>query len=195
MGMLAPLLSLALAVLPAAPASAASRAEIGRMASEWTSYRNGANRMMTRVPQAAANDGWNRSETVAYVAKVRVVIAQFEDIFAATADIAREEIRASEPPSAARLERENAVAAIHEAQALALYANYVPRLLDEGFTDRRGRNIGREYCGAEWAIAVNLDEVNDYLLWQQSRAGFTDAQYDAFQDRARANLGLPPAGR
>lgn len=193
--MLAPLLSLALAVLPASPAGAASRADIARMATEWTSYRNSANRMMTAVQNTAPNDGWNRVETINFVAKVRVMIAQTEDIFASTADIAREEIRASEPPSAARLERENAVAAIHEAQAFALYANFVPRILDEGFQDRRGRNIGRDYCGPEWTIAVTIDEVNDYLRWWQAKAGFTDAQYDAFHERARANLGLPPAGR
>lgn len=189
MGMLIPLLSLALAVLPAAPASAAMSAsrrdEITRLSAEWTSYRNSANRMMTAFPGAAAKDGWSQTEMIAFVGKVRVLLASVEDEEAATADIAREALRASEPPSAARLEREKAVTAVYESRALTLYGNYVPRILDEAFEDRQGRRYGRKYAGPEWAIVITMDEIGDYGLAMIARTGFTLEQYDAFGAQAR----------
>lgn len=202
MGMLIPLLSLALAVAPTPTRASVSdelgparRGQIEAMAAEWTTYRNRANRMMTAYAAAAAREGWNAADLSSQLGKLRVLLASVENEQASIADIARETIRASEPPSAARSERERAVAAIHEARALTLYGNFVPRILDEAIKDRHGRNDGRRFCGPEWAIVITMEEVGAYGRWQLARAGFTPGQYDAFGDQARTQLGLPPAQR
>lgn len=195
--MLIPLLSLALAVLPAAPASALTAArqeEIRVMASGWTSYRNSAIRMLGIYPTLAAKDGAT-GDIRGLMREVRAMTAEVEDVQAGIIDVARETIRESERPSSARLDRENAAIELYEVRMLTVYGNMVPRILDEAFTDRRGVNYGREYCGPEWAIVLTWDEMVEYSRSLKRRAGLTDAQYDAFEDRVRASRGLPPAKR
>lgn len=197
MVMLIPLLSLALAVIPAAPASAMSgpRSEnIRIMASGWTTYRNSAMRMMTNFPALAAKDGVT-GDLHKLMRDLRALTAEIEDVQAGIFDVAKETIRESESPSAARLDRERAAVELYEVRMLAVYGNMIPRVLDEAFVDRRGVNYGREYCGPEWAIALTWDELVEYSRELKRRTGLTDAQYDAFEDRVRASRGLPPADR
>lgn len=197
MGMFAPMLALALAVLPAAPASALSgsrREDIRIMSSGWTTYRNSAMRMMNAFPVLAAKDGAT-GDLHGLMREVRSLTAEIEDVQAGIFDVAREAIRASEPPSAARLDREQAAVELYEVRMLTVYGNMIPRVLDETFTDRRGVNYGREYCGPEWAIALTWDEMVEYSRDLKRRTGLTDAQYDAFEDQVRASRGLPPAKR
>jgi hypothetical protein len=197
--MLIPLFSLALALVSPAAAqrapvpSASRQAEISVMAADWTSYRNRAERMMAAFPAAVAREGGDRKSFEKLIADVRALCAQIVATEAETADIARETIRASEPPSAARLARENAARSLYEVRALTVYGNMLPRILDESTQDRAGRNDGRRFAGAEWSLAVDFAEAGAYGRALTERAGFTAEQYDAFNVRARASMGLPPA--
>ena len=140
--MIIPVLSLALALSstshPAEPArepnavmvaddpngtlSPARAQAIGRIAPNWAAYRGRANRMLDGYSAAAARDGWNQASMDKMIAEIRVLISDIERTEMAVANLAREAIRASQPPSAARTLRENAVTSVFEGRMLTIYA-------------------------------------------------------------------------
>ena len=167
---------------------------IGRLAPNWAAYMNRANRMLDGYSAAAARDGWNQASMDNLISQIRVLISDIARTEAVVADMARKAVRASEPPSAARTRREGAVASVFEGRMLTIYANLVPRVLNEACKDQNGRYIGRLYAGAEWSVpSFTYEEGVYYSRWQVLRAGFTREEYEEFGARARASLGLPPA--
>ena len=75
---------------------------------------------------------------------------------------------------------------------LTIYANLVPRVLNEACKDQNGNFIGRLYAGPEWrAPSFTYEEGVYYSRWQVLRAGFSREEYGEFENRASDSLGLP----
>lgn len=191
--------AVALALAVAAPASAADmtaqrREEITLAASNWTEYRNKATRMMTSFPDAAVKVGYGRNEMDNLMLKVSILLNDVENTERKAADLALEDVRKSSA-CPERLAREKAVAALFEVRALTLYANMLPRILDEAITDEKDPKVylGHRYAGAEWAVTLSFEECGEASRALRAKAGYTEEQYKVFQDDARKYLGLPPA--
>jgi hypothetical protein len=204
--MLIPLLSAALAVCAPASASQAPiplvampadalgpsrRAEIDLKAADWISWKSRSYRMSAVFLENIVRAGYDRGESKALLEKIQKLMNQVEETQYAAADMAKEQIRASSPPSAERLAREGEIDKAFEIRALTVYGNMLPRILDEWYKDRQGRDDGRRLAGPEWALALGFDECGPAANWHLALAGFTPQEYHEIEDRAADSLGYP----